>query len=287
MSECKVWPSVGTDSVPFSSSLSFDNQIVYGSSVELTTSGSTARRPAGVRAPETTRETVDPDKVLGSFNIRMFRRAPPSDPEMIRQIIAEAIAARSAIQFVLYWGKGPRGTIERPDVECLDYIVSFARRVRESFEPGAAIKLIFSDTHAELNGHSPASIRQYFADIDAAAAMRGFDTCLLSEVKRAAGIAAVTIDCDIPPDTVDRLIASAKKWYRGHGTAEQGALKYYRMSVVENQAVERVFPRSIFITFNGANLRCLCPVHLPIFYMYTRRRGFCIKPWFIPAAATS
>jgi hypothetical protein len=41
------------------------------------------------------------------------------------------------------------------------------------------------------------------------------------------------------------------------------------------------FPHSIFITFNGSRLRALFPEHLPIFYMYSLRRGFSAKPWFV------
>jgi L-tyrosine isonitrile synthase len=75
------------------------------------------------------------------------------------------------------------------------------------------------------------------------------------------------------------------KWYRGEGTVEQGALKYYRMNMVERRAVELAFPRSIFVTFNGSKMRGLFPKSLPIFYMYSLRRGFSVKPWFLPADA--
>jgi hypothetical protein len=73
------------------------------------------------------------------------------------------------------------------------------------------------------------------------------------------------------------------KWYRGEGTCEQGAAKYYRMNMVERRAVELAFPRSIFITFNGSKLRGLLPERLPIFHMYSLRRGVAVKPWFLPA----
>jgi hypothetical protein len=62
-----------------------------------------------------------------------------------------------------------------------------------------------------------------------------------------------------------------------------GALKYYQINMLEKRAVELAFPGSIFITFNSSQFRSLCPDRLPTFYMYTRRRGFCIKPWFLPA----
>jgi L-tyrosine isonitrile synthase len=86
----------------------------------------------------------------------------------------------------------------------------------------------------------------------------------------------------IAEEMLTRLIASAQKWYHGPGTAREGALSYLRMNLVEQRAVERAFPGSIFITFNGSELRALFPRQLPIFYMYSLRRGVSVKPWFLP-----
>jgi L-tyrosine isonitrile synthase len=35
------------------------------------------------------------------------------------------------------------------------------------------------------------------------------------------------------------------------------------------------------ITFNTSALRALLPLHLPVFYMYSMRRGLSVKPWFV------
>ncbi len=78
-------------------------------------------------------------------------------------------------------------------------------------------------------------------------------------------------------------MASAEKWYNGGGTVEEGALRYLRMNLIEQRVVERAFPDAIFVTFNGSELRGLFPRQLPIFYMYSLRRGMAVKPWFLPA----
>src|SRR5438445_277851 len=72
----------------------------------------------------------------------------------------------------------------------------------------------------------------------------------------------------VPQHTLTLLIASARKWYRGCGSPEQGAVTYYRMNMLERRAVDLAFPWSNFLTFNGSELRNLLPGHLPIFYMY-------------------
>lgn len=227
------------------------------------------------------------EKVLRSFNTWAFKREQPSDPKLILRIIADAIAAQQPIRFVLYWGKGPRHEVAAPETQCLDFLGTLATRVKSAYAPGAAIKLIFTDTHAELNGHRREDIARYFADLTAAAEQRGFETCWLGPLVKAAGhlATAAPLEETVAAETLATLTASAQKWYRGGDTAQQGALTYLRMNLIEQRVVERAFPGSIFMTFNGSEMRCLFPKQLPIFYMYSLRRGFSVKPWFLPAEA--
>ena len=156
--------------------------------------------------------------------------------------------------FVLYWGKGPRCGLAEPDTACLDYLASLGSRVRQVYEPGASFKLIFTDTHATLNGHAPQRMEAYFNAVERAARERGFDGCWLSELVFAAEAAdAIDLaDEPIPDEMLEKLGACAAKWFRGEGTVEEGAARYLQMNMVEKRAVQFAFPRSIFITFNGS-----------------------------------
>jgi len=240
--------------------------------------------PFKIAAPS---RKVAPDKILQSFNTWHFKREQPSDPRAMLETISEATSLREPIPFVLYWGKGPRCRVAEPDIQCLDFLAKLAARVRQAYEPGAAVKLIFTDTHARLNGHSPHTVRSYFADVDAGACQRGFESCWLGALTRAAAMTATSDPSDdlIAEETLLQLCLGAMKWYHGEGTPEEGALKYYRLNMVERRAVELKFPRSIFVTFNGSKFRGLFPKSLPIFYMYSLRRGVSVKPWFLPADA--
>jgi L-tyrosine isonitrile synthase len=232
------------------------------------------------------KKRVSAEAVLRSFNTWAFKREQPTDLQLMLRLISDSIALGEPVSFVLYWGKGPRSALDAPDVACLDYLRALASRIREVYEPGATVKLIFTDTHAELNGYAPPDTGRYFGEVDACARERGFETCLLGQLTRSPALAARPANDDIVPDEMlERLSASAKKWYRGDGTAGQGALRYFQMNMIEKRAVEVSFPRSIFVTFNGSELRSLFPDFLPIFYMYSLRRGVSIKPWFLPAAA--
>ena len=249
----------------------------------------------GVAAPETWRRRRSPaipsgdqasaEKVLQSFNTWAFKREQPSDPQLMLALISRLIRRVEPLSFTLYWGKGHRCTLAQTDIQCLDFLSRLSDRVGKAHAPGVALNLIFTDTHARLNGYAQGSIRGYFSQVDIVARQRGFGTCRLSDLVRASEPATEEKQRDemVPPPVLSMLIASARKWYRGSGSAEEGAVIYYRMNMVERRAVELAFPWSIFITFNGSELRSLFPQHLPIFYMYSLRRGTCVKPWFLPA----
>jgi L-tyrosine isonitrile synthase len=241
------------------------------------------KKPAAGRAAA--HKTVTPEQILQSFNTWAFKREQPTNANLMRPFIAAAIAEGRPISFVLYWGKGPRRRVAEPDLQCLDYVSELAARVASTYHHGAAITLIFTDTHARLNGHCADSIRDYFDAVDAVARERGFTTCRLSDLTRAVEDMPLeeTAEAPVSDEVLQRLAACAAKWYRGNGSAEDGATKYYEMNMIEKRAVELAFPGSFFVTFNGSEFSALFPDRLPVFHMYSLRRGISIKPWFVPA----
>jgi hypothetical protein len=222
------------------------------------------------------------EKVVSAFNTWAFKREQPSDLSAMTQVVADAIGRGEPVGFVLYWGKGRRCFSGEPEAQTLDYLVRLGERIKSVYAPGASFTLILTDTHAGLNGHLPVCIDQYYASVEVQLGQGGFSICRLSRL--VAGLDEEDMPADeVCLETVRKLQGSAEKWYRGDGSAEDGALHYYRLNMVERRAVERAFPRSIFITFNGSELRRLFPQRLPIFYMYSLRRGVGVKPWFLAA----
>jgi hypothetical protein len=200
------------------------------------------------------------------------------------EYIAEAQARRAPISFVEYWGKGLRPMLATPEFACLDYLESMMTRVAETYEPGAEFTLVFTDTHAALNGHSQASIHSYFQDLVLATRGRRFKICLLGDLINAAGLRPdETPQRPLPPpELLADLRVSAAKWFKGEGSVDEGAIRYFQANMVERKVMERAFPRSIFVTFNGSQLKSLFPESLPIFYMFSLRHGISDKPWFLP-----
>jgi hypothetical protein len=232
------------------------------------------------------RRPVTPEQVLKSFNTRSFKREKPDNPALMLDVISRAVAADAPIPFVMYWGKGLRPLLAAPEYACLDYLASMLSRVADVYRHGAKMTLVFTDTHASLNGHSAESIASYFADFRAAAGSRGFDVCMLGSLLTASDVQALNdtaSDGERPSDALMAgLATSAAKWFKGEGTTEEGALRYYRANMVERRVMGAKFPNSIFVTFNGSVLRPMFPDSLPIFYMYSVRHGVSDKPWFLP-----
>lgn len=226
------------------------------------------------------------EKVVSAFNTWAFKREQPSSHPALLQTVTDAIARGAPVSFVLYWGKGLRCFAGDPERQGLDFLTRLTERIRDVYAGGAAITLILTDTHAQLNGHSSTCIDQYFEQIGAWAQASGFAHCRLTRLVADNESRIGEID-DICPDTLSKLHACAAKWYRGDGTVEEGAREYYRMNMIEKRSVELSFPEAIFITYNSSEFRHLFPDNLPIFYMYSVKRGVAVKPWFIQAEVSA
>lgn len=229
--------------------------------------------------------------IISSFNTWAFKREQPSDFDALGRAVQHHAQLRKPIEFVLYWGKGPRVGLAEPEIECLDYLATMGRRIRHAYAPGASFRVIFTDTHALLNGHARSDAMSYFAAVGAAAQQRDFGWCLLSDVLRDhAGNLVHKCPAERPARTIEQLERSAVRWYKGSGRPVDGAIAYFDMNMIEKRAVEMAFPHAIFATFSGSELRVLFPEGLPIFYMYSVRKGVSVKPWFIegnPGGAVS
>lgn len=252
----------------------------FGSSTHHSTGrvGGAARSPAAFH-----NRRVSPEQVLKSFSTRSFRRERPGNPELLLEIAADCVASHRPIPFMMYWGKGLRPLLAAPEYKCLDYLASMLARIKECYGPGASMALVFTDTHAKLNGHSPSSIQSYYNDLYHAARQRGFTVQMLSTMMAEVELPEPNAAEEMPsPELLASLSVSAAKWFRGEGTPQEGAIRYYRANMLERQVIEQKFPRSIFVTFNGSILRPLFPRTMPIFYMYSLRHGVSDKPWFLP-----
>lgn len=223
------------------------------------------------------------EEVLKAFNTWAFKREQPSDINLLRSFVSRAVEQDEPLSFVTYWGKGPRDTIAEPDLQCMQYLQQMMNRVSLVHRPGTELHLVLTDSHARLNGHKPRSINKYFKSIAAAATENGFSSWRLQALTDSMRPALKMIsgeEIEHPRELLVELEKSAAKWYRGTQSVDEGAKRYFEMNMVERRVMERIFPNSIFVTFNSSDLRPLFPDRLPVFYMYSIKKGVGVKPWF-------
>ena len=226
--------------------------------------------------------SATPQNIVNAFNTWQFKREQPDDLEALTKTVSDALEDNRPVPFILYWGKGRRDDVEAPERQCLDYLDKLSDRISEIYPVGAEITLILTDTHAALNGYSEDSISRYFSAVTAESRRYGIATVLLSQiVQDYPSEPMLDAVAQISTDQFAELVRSAEKWYRGSGSPEQGAMAYYRANMVEKAAVQQCCPSAIFVTFNGSSHRFLLPSGLPVFYMYSIRKGVAVKPWFI------
>ena len=240
-------------------------------------------RPARPGAGMGREFAAQPDEVLKSFNSWAFKREQPDDTASLRRCVEAAMQVGRPIPFMLYWGRGERTQPSEPESLCFQFLAAMAKRIENVYAPGASITLVLTDTHAKLNGHCAASTDAYFAAVSAEARAHGFAARRLSEFMALAGegIENSRPEIEPPAEILDALLASAQRHYRGEGTAETGARRYFHCNMREKRVIEQAFPETVFLTFNGRDMRPLFPDRMPIFFMYSIRRGVSVKPWFI------
>ena len=252
------------------------------SGYEYPSSGQCPTNAGRQQTKKSIKNTVGASKVIEAFNTWAFKREQPSDLALLTRTVQASMDKGQPVEFVLYWGKGRRSTIAAPDLQCLDYLAAFAHRVKAAYAPGALVTLVCTDTHAALNGHPGSAAARYFEDIACAGGERGFKCCKLGDlVANFRNVVRAADRTHRPPETMERLTRCASRWYRGDGTARDGATAYFDMNMVEKQVIEAGFSQAIFITFNGSEHRELFPDRLAVFYMYSLRKGFGVKPWFV------
>jgi L-tyrosine isonitrile synthase len=219
-------------------------------------------------------------EILRAFNTWAFKREQPSDQDLLQSAVAGSVRRNEPVSFVAYWGKGQRDRFGAPDEQCLSYLRKMLARIEIVHGPGTEFHLIFTDSHARLNGHDVDSTNNYFTSVESAACERGFACRRLTAL--ASTIRLKPCAASAPPEQLlIQLCQSANKWYRGKKPIDVGAQEYFDLNMVEKRVIELVFPNSIFVTFNSSKLRALFPDTLPIFYMYSIKKGIAVKPWFL------
>lgn len=221
-------------------------------------------------------------EILDRFDTWKFKREQPKTPEKMMENILKNIRKKSPINFVMYWGKGEKNIVGDEEVNAIKYLDEMLSKIKDKYLPGVKMTFIFTNTHARLNGHTEAEIQKYFDSVKKLTQNYDINILYLSElVKYDEKTLLQKIDkLNIDSELFATLKNSSEKHCKKLKDHILGAKLYFLQNQVEKKEVEKRFTGSIFLTYNGSNLDKILPTGLPIFYMYSTKKGTSVKPWF-------
>lgn len=217
-------------------------------------------------------------QIFKSFNTWKFKREQPHTEDKFIQTISTRILNNESIKFVAYWGKGKRNKVSIPEKTGLEYLQSLFERIKNIYPKGVECSLIFTDTHAELNGHDPKNIKSYYQSLKKLAQAQNIKVILMSSL---VSFHKNQLPTGSPPkNLLKTLKKSSEKHYKGNQSNIEVAKVYYLQNQLEKEQVAKKFSDHIFLTYNSSEMNSLFPLELPIFYMYSLKKGVSEKPWF-------
>ena len=221
-------------------------------------------------------------EILDQFNTWSFKREQPSDEAELLKQINNSVADNKSVKFVLYWGKGDRDTVGSPEIEALKILEVIKDRIEKIYAPGAEITIIFTDSHAELNGYTSESIIKYYSSVREMADNLDMKTIFMSKICdfNFDELDVQSRDAEIDSKVLEILKSSSSKHFNRSADYDQGARLYYVLNQIEKCEVAKKFSDSIFLTYSGSDLDVILP-SLPIFHMYSTEKGNSAKPWFM------
>jgi len=221
-------------------------------------------------------------EILDSFNTWKFKREQPNTPEKVMESILKNIRAKTPINFVMYWGKGEKDIVGNEEIEAIKYLDEMLNQIKVMYLPGVKTTFIFTDTHAELNGYSKNKIQKYYDSVEKLAKRYDIESLYLSQLAKynEENLFIQIENAKINPELFATLKDSSEKHCKKLKDHALGAKLYFLQNQIEKKEIEKKFAGSIFLTYNGSNLNEILPTELPIFYMYSMRKGTSIKPWF-------
>lgn len=223
-------------------------------------------------------------KILDSFNTWKFKKEQPNTEEKLTESILQSIRKKQPIKFVMYWGKGDREAISDIDLMAIERLLDFKSMIEKEYSQGVELTFIFTDNHAKLNGYSSEGTNAYFNSVRNEAEKHGIKNILLSELVEY-NEGKISKDADnvvINDELLNNLAKSSERHYKNaENNHLVGAKIYYLQNQLERKAVEQKFNDNIFLTYNGNEIDGILPTKLPIFYMYSYKKGFSEKPWFM------
>lgn len=230
--------------------------------------------------------------------------------ELEKYVQERQIKSKSKIHFVQYWGASDKKYPDKYDFDALFHLFGFLRIVEKYYKIEVHLTLIFTDTHAILNGYSTENYKNYHREIRKILNEFNYSHVLMSEVLTPfakshnlkdtndliKSVIKQSISNKIPElimndESFEVLKRSADKHSKrlknkdtykdlSFSSVEQSAYAYILLNRIERQYVEKNFFQSVFLTYTSDIEKELIAPNLPTIQIYSIHKGLSCRPWF-------
>lgn len=211
-------------------------------------------------------------------------------------------------KFVMLWGASDKTRSTAADKDGLLYLLHFLKRVEDIYRVKAYLTLIFTDTHAFLNGYHKENYGRYIDEIKYHIRKHGYDWVLSSDLDMLLATNLGFKDANelveeiirdpitrlnnlqaIPADVIEAFARYASRHcirIARHKSGlyfkdvEAAAMGYLYLAMLEKQVVTERFRDSAFITYMSREDQLVLP-DLTIVRLYSIQSGLRTRPWFI------
>jgi len=215
-----------------------------------------------------------------------------------------------AIHFVKYWGASNKSALDNYDYDALLNLFGFVRVVEKEYKMNVQLTLVFTDTHALLNGYSRDGYREYYKQLRSILNKFNYIHIFMSDIikpyLRLQGMEDTSklITFLINRSKKDEMLATLKRtdsfqllkrsaskhscryfesqrygdW--SFDTPDQSAYAYILLNQIEAAYIGTKFLQNIFLTYMSESETELIAPHLPSVQLFSYRSGIRSRPWF-------
>ena len=227
--------------------------------------------------------------------------------QTLEKFVIENSKKSSTISFVKYWGGSDKQEMDKYDFDSILMLFGFIKTIERKYNVYINLTIIFTDTHALLNGYEEENFMTYFSQIRHALNSFNFHHEIMSEIlnpyaksKGFKNSKSIIEDMITNSHLIDKYLFSsngvfknfehsAKKYSkRIIGTEsnpldkpEVAAKLYLFLNDIERKLVAKQFKNSFFVTYVSEEEQKLTIPNLPSVQIYSYKRGIRSRPWFL------
>jgi L-tyrosine isonitrile synthase len=229
-----------------------------------------------------------------------------SQLQSIEMFVLRAKKEGNWINFLKYWGGSDKINMDKYDYNSILMLVGFLKTIERKYDIYTNLNIIFTDTHAYLNGYDEEKYQKYFGQVRQSLNSLNFNHTIMSEIlnpfAKSKGFSStkslidnLIINYDlidknqfIQNDKFSNFKSSAAKYSQRTKNSnnnfsikgDETAVLYLYLNSIERQIVAEQFKNFCFITYVSEEEQKLTVPNLEVAQIYSYKRGNRGRPWF-------